>query len=226
MSKQDLSSWQPCAAPGTAAIAGAYCVLEPFDPDQHGAGLFSAVAGPDNDGLWAYIPMGPYTSSAELNAVLAHVRTHLGWQTMVIKDAATNSILGMASYMRQRPEHGSVEVGCIVFSPALKRTRMATEAIYLMARHAFDDLGYRRFEWKCNAANEASKSAAVRFGFTFEGIFRNDMVIKGANRDTAWYSIIGSEWTDVKAGFRAWLQADNFDESGGQRKKLVMPTKS
>lgn len=224
MSKQNLSNWKACAAPGLTDLAGTYCQLEPLDAEKHLQGLFAAIGGAENKDLWAYIPMGPYTKAYEFTAALAHVRDHLGWQTMVIKDAVTNDIMGMASYMRQRPDHGSVEVGCIVFSHALQRTRIATEAIYLMARHAFDDLGYRRFEWKCNVANAASKRAAVRFGFIFEGIFRNDMVMKGTSRDTAWYSIIDSEWPEVEAAFKVWLKADNFDEDAKQRTKLTMPT--
>ncbi len=223
MSVQDLSNWTPCGSAGDAELVGAYCHLQPFVPEQHDIDLFTAVSGPQNDDLWAYIPMGPYGSADELNATLAHVRADRDWRTMVIKEACTGTVLGMASYMRRRPEQGSVEVGCVVFSHALQRTRIATEALYLMAKHVFDDLGYRRFEWKCNAANTASKRAAKRFGFTFEGIFRNDMVMKGRNRDTAWYSMIDSEWPGIKAGFQAWLDGDNFDRAGNQHSKLVMP---
>ena len=139
---------------------------------------------------------------------------------MIIVDAGAGSALGMASYMRIRQEHGSAEVGCVVFGKALQRTRAATEAIYLMARHIFDDLGYRRFEWKCNEANAASKRAAVRFGFTFEGVFRNDMVMKGRNRDTAWYSMLDSEWSGVKTAFDSWLDPGNFTPEGVQRSRL------
>lgn len=223
MSELDLSDWKACAQPGRTKLGGAYCMLEPFDAEKHGPGLFSAIGGPVNDDLWIYIPMGPFADAEDLNAALAQTHTERGWDTMVIRDLATNDILGMASYMRQRPEQGSVEVGCIVFSHALQRTRIATEAIYLMASHVFDDLGYRRFEWKCNAANAASMRAAVRFGFTYEGKFRNDMVMKGTNRDTAWYSVIDSEWPRVKPAFRTWLQANNFDKNGKQRSKLAMP---
>ena len=223
MVEQDLSNWEPCAAAGDKVLVGASCLLQPFVPEHHSNGLFAAVAGPKNDDLWNYIPMGPYRSVNELNVMLAQVRNERDWRTMVIKDASTGVVLGMASYMRRRPEHGSVEVGCVVFSHALQRTRIATEALYLMASHIFDDLGYRRFEWKCNAANAASKRAAVRFGFTFEGIFRNDMVMKGRNRDTAWYSMIDSEWPGIKAGFQAWLDEGNFDSVGNQHSKLVMP---
>jgi RimJ/RimL family protein N-acetyltransferase len=126
----------------------------------------------------------------------------------------------MASYLRIEPEHRVIEIGHIWFAPILQRTRQATEAIYLMARHAFDDLGYRRLEWKCNALNAASRRAAERFGFTFEGIFRQHMIIKGQNRDTAWFSIIDGEWPRVRATFEEWLAQENFDLDGRQRRSL------
>ena len=224
MTEQDLSNWMLCGPVGETRLVGAYCRLEPYVAEQHGDDLFTAVGGPDNDDLWTYVPAGPYRHARELNATLDHTRTLRDWRTMVIVDALDGAVLGMASYMRRRPEHGCVEVGCVVFSRALQRTRIATETLYLMARHVFDDLGYRRFEWKCNAANAASMRAAVRFGFTFEGIFRNDMVVKGQNRDTAWYSMIDSEWPDIKAAFQTWLDAGNFDGAGRQRVKLATST--
>ena len=130
-------------------------------------------------------------------------------------------MLGMASYMRIRPEHGSAEVGFVCFSKAMQRTPAATEAMYLMARHLFDDLGYRRYEWKCDNANEKSRRAAERLGFAFEGVFRQDMVMKGRNRDTAWYSMLDTEWPAAKAAFEAWLAPENFDGEGRQRNKLA-----
>jgi RimJ/RimL family protein N-acetyltransferase len=135
-------------------------------------------------------------------------------------DLAAGSACGMASFMRIEPEHRVIEIGHIWFAPMLQRTRQATEAIYLLARHAFDDLGYRRLEWKCNALNTASRRAAERFGFTFEGIFRQHMIVKGANRDTAWFSIIDGEWPLRRAAFEAWLSPSNFDPSGRQRRSL------
>jgi len=128
--------------------------------------------------------------------------------------------LGQAAYLRIVPDHGSIEIGNIWFGPPLQRTTAATEAIYLLARHAFDDLGYRRLEWKCNALNAASRRAAERFGFTFEGIFRNHLVVKGRNRDTAWFAIADDDWPAIRAGFEAWLAADNFDSEGSQKRPL------
>lgn len=220
MTQQDLSNWKPCASPGAKTLGGSYCRLEPLDWERHGEPLFHALNSPESEDLWTYIPLGPFKTPDAMAATMNHVRDSMGWRTMVILDVASGAVLGMASYMRIRAEHGSAEVGCVVFSKALQRTRAATEVIYLMARHLFDDLGYRRFEWKCNEANKASKRAAVRFGFTFEGIFRNDMVMKGKNRDTAWYSMLDSEWPDIRAAFDHWLRAENFNSDGKQRSQL------
>jgi len=215
----DIKDWTPRDPLGEAKITGQYAVLEPYNEQSHGHDLFNAVAGADNIDIWDYMPLGPFTEQAEFTQAFAYTNAKLGWKTMVIRDAKSRDILGMASYMRLRPEHGSAEVGCIAFGPKLKRTRIATEAIYLMMQHAFD-LGYRRFEWKCNNGNDASKNAALRFGFTFEGVFRNDMIVKGQNRDTAWYSITDSEWSALNHMFDAWLRPENFDEKGDQRRKL------
>ncbi len=133
----------------------------------------------------------------------------------------TGKAAGWASYMRISAAHGVVEVGNILFSPALQRTRAATEAMYVMARHIFDDLGYRRYEWKCNAENAPSRSAALRLGFTFEGVFRQHMVVKGLNRDTAWFSMLDSEWPARRRAFEAWLEPENFDDAGRQRRSLA-----
>ncbi len=214
----DLSNWAGCKQPGTKPLTGQHGILVPYSEDTHLSGLFDAVCGDENDNLWEHIPLGPFGTSAEFAAALGYTEKHLGWKTMVIENGG--AILGMASYMRIRPEHGSAEVGCVVFGPTLKRTRTATEAIFLMAQHVFDGLGYRRFEWKCNNANEASKRAAVRFGFRFEGVFRNDMVLKGRSRDTAWYAMTDADWTRISPQFRAWLAPDNFDDDGSQRSQL------
>jgi RimJ/RimL family protein N-acetyltransferase len=141
----------------------------------------------------------------------------------VILDAASGLALGHCSYLRMEPKHRVIEVGALMFSPALQRTRGATEAMYLMARHAFEDLGNRRYEWKCNALNAPSRAAALRLGFTFEGIFRQHMIIKGANRDTAWYSMLDKEWPERKAAFERWLHPSNFDAAGRQKTRLSCP---
>ncbi len=220
MTDQGLSTWKPCELPGAIVLQGDYCRLEPLDWDKHGEDLFQVLNGAENNDLWTYIPLGPFDALEEMVATFNYVREAMNWRTMIILDDQENTVLGMASFMRLRPEHGSAEVGCVVFSKALQRTRVATEAIYLMARHLFADLGYRRFEWKCNDANMASKQAAIRFGFSFEGVFRNDMVMKGKSRDTAWYSMIDTEWPAINAGFQQWLDAGNFDTSGQQLSRL------
>lgn len=214
----DLSNWTGCAAPGTEPLTGQYGTLVPYSEEQHLSGLFDAICGNHNTELWQHIPLGPFDTSAELAAALGYTQKHLGWRTMVIE--SEGAILGMASFMRIRPEHGSAEVGCVVFGPALQRTRPATEAIFLMAQHVFDGLGYRRFEWKCNNANGASKRAALRFGFRFEGVFRNDMVVKGHSRDTVWFAMTDEDWPHINPQFKAWLAPNNFDDAGGQCSQL------
>ncbi|MHA7873398.1 MAG: GNAT family N-acetyltransferase, partial [Hyphococcus sp.] len=217
----DLTNWVIRETPTLARAEGRFVRLDAARFPEDAAALFAAVGGPDNDDLWRYIPFGPPESADALAATMAFMHDKLGWRTQILRDAATGETLGMASYMRNRPEHGSTEVGCIVFSTKLQRTPAATEAMYLMARHVFDELGYRRYEWKCDNANEASKRAAGRFGFVFEGVFRQDMVVNGRNRDTAWYSITDAEWPAVKAAFETWLAPENFDGDGRQRRGLA-----
>lgn len=217
---QSLTNWKPCQEPGAVVLKGRYCRLEPYHPEQHLAGLFSAICGPENDALWDYIPMGPFERKSALAEALAVTNAQHGWRTMVIR--RDEEIVGMASFMRIREVHGSAEVGCVIFGPKLQRTREASEAIFLFGKHLFDDLGYRRFEWKCNNANDASKRAAIRFGFQFEGVFRNDMVVKGKNRDTAWYAMTDDDWQAVKSAFESWLMPKNFDENGRQVSPLTV----
>ena len=194
--------------------------LEPLDWSRHGQGLFAAVAGENNADIWDYMPFGPFPESELFQKMLNRAHAEQGWETLVIVDAPSSQVLGMASYMRIREDQGSAEIGCVAFGDKLKRTPQATEALMLMAAHVFDDLGYRRYEWKCNNANQASRRAAERFGFAFEGVFRNDMVTKGQNRDTAWYSIIDSEWMGIRSALAAWLVPANFDQRGRQIRTL------
>ena len=217
---QDLSNWQWRPAPALQSVAGNYVRLEPAIFPDAAEELFPVLGGAGNDDLWTYIPVGPFESAEQFGGVMQLVSAQGGWKTQLFRDVKSGAALGMASYMRIRPEAGSAEVGCVVFSKKLQRTPAASEAMYLMARYLFEDLGYRRYEWKCNNANEASKRAAIRLGFTFEGVFRQDMVLKGGNRDTAWYSIIDGEWPKVQAAFEAWLSPDNFDSDGQQRRSL------
>ncbi len=217
----NLSDWSPCGVPDLPPMDGTFVRVTPLSIPDEGFELFAAVGGPENDDLWHYIPFGPFESAESLMAVLAHMRETQGWKTHVFRCAKTDALLGMSSYMRIRPEAGSAEVGCVVFSKALKRTPAASEAMFFMARHLFDDLGYRRYEWKCDNDNLASRSAASRFGFTWEGVFRQDMVVKGRNRDTAWFSMLDTEWPRIRSAYARWLSPENFDPDGQQRRALA-----
>jgi len=167
------------------------------------------------------MPLGPFLTPEAFRHGFEHQRAISGWETLVIVSIATGETLGSASFMRIREAHGSCEVGCVAFGKPLQRTAEATEAMYLMAAHAFDELGYRRYEWKCNDANLASRRAAIRLGFQFEGVFRNDMVVKGENRDTAWYAMTDDDWPKTGAALQAWLDPGNFDPVGQQRESLA-----
>lgn len=216
----DLEQWTARPRPQLTSLRGRFIHIDRAQFSKDADALYAALGGPGNDDLWRYVPIGPYEDAAMLGASFALIADQHDWMTYVLRDAESGGVLGMASFMRIRPDDGSAEIGCIIFSKALQKTPAATEAMYLMARHIFDDLGYRRYEWKCNNANEGSKRAAERLGFSFEGVFRQDMVMKGENRDTAWYSIIDSEWPKLRAAFEAWLAPDNFDDGGQQIKSL------
>ncbi len=197
-------------------LAGEGVVLRPIDPDADATALFEASRDP---AIWTYLPYGPYASADELRAALAEKAGSDDpiFFTVVVDDVP----LGSLSYLRITPQHGVIEIGHIWFGTPLQRTPAATEAIYLLARHVFDDLGWRRLEWKCDAQNAKSRRAAERFGFTFEGVFRKHMIVKGRDRDTAWFSIIDDEWPAIRAAFEAWLAPENFDAAGAQRKSLA-----
>jgi RimJ/RimL family protein N-acetyltransferase len=211
--------WEPARLPGRRVLEGETIRLEPIDLERHAHGLYAAQHGAR--ALWKYLPDGPFRSEDEFRAWLARCDASDDPLYFAIVDRESGRPLGMASYLRMTPAHGVIEVGYIWYSPALQRTRAATETMYVMARHVFDDLGYRRYEWKCNALNEPSRRAALRLGFTFEGVFRQHMVVKDRNRDTAWYSMLDSEWPRVKAAFEAWLRPDNFDAAGIQLRGLA-----
>lgn len=215
-----LKNWTPCNRPSPDVLTGRYVRLESLDWTRHGEALFDAVCGPGNEAIWTYMPDGPFATLDDFKRGFGGLAWELGWAPLVICRAETDAVLGMASYMRIREAHGSAEVGCVAFGPKLKRTREATEAMFLMGQYLFETLGYRRYEWKCHNENAASKRAAERFGFAFEGIFRNDMVVKGANRDTAWYAMTDEDWPGIKAGYETWLAPENFDETGEQKAAL------
>jgi RimJ/RimL family protein N-acetyltransferase len=211
--------WKPARLPGREALEGMSVRLEPLDPKRHAAQLFSTAEGADS--LWDYLAYGPFESRAAFDTWLAEQAASADPRFYAVIDLSAGEARGMAAYMRMAPEHGVIEIGHIWFGPALQRTRQATEAIYLMARHAFDDLGNRRLEWKCDALNQPSRRAAERFGFVYEGIFRQHMVVKDRNRDTAWFSVTDGEWPRRRAAFEAWLSPENFDLAGRQRRSLA-----
>jgi RimJ/RimL family protein N-acetyltransferase len=212
--------WTPVERPGRDPMQGSHVLLRPIAADDAEA-LYAVSHPPKGEpSVWTYLPDGPYQSPGHLRQMLAWAETSedpLYFALVRLRDAHP---LGWASYLRITPEHGVLEIGHIWFASALQRTTAATEAIYLLARHALDDLGYRRLEWKCNALNAASRRAAERFGFTFEGVFRNHQIVKGRNRDTAWYAIVESDWPAIRAGYDAWLAPENFDDDGTQRRPL------
>lgn len=200
---------------------GAHVRLEPLDPPRHGPALFDAAHGPGADPrLWDFLSYGPFTDAAEYVAWAEAEAAGDDPLSYAIVDAR-GVPSGIASYLRITPEHGVIEIGHIWFGAALQRTRAATEAIFLLAGHAFDELGYRRLEWKTDSQNERSRRAAERFGFTFEGVFRQHQVVKGRSRDTAWYALLDHEWPAARAAFEAWLSPENFDSGGRQRRSLA-----
>jgi RimJ/RimL family protein N-acetyltransferase len=214
-----LPNWTPPPAPSRQAMVGRYCRLEPLNADLHSQGLYEANALAPDDRSWTYLYYGPFATLAGYQAWMADVcaRNDPLFFASVIQ--TTGKPVGVASYLRIAPTLGSIEVGHLHYSPLLQRTPAATEAMYLMMKHAFD-MGYRRYEWKCDALNGASRAAALRLGFSFEGIFRQAAVYKGRSRDTAWYAMIDGEWPTIKAALEAWLDPANFDTKGRQRHPL------
>ncbi len=219
MPPENLVSWKPAPLPRPLRFEGRTVSLEPLSAASHTADLWQAVQG--HDEVWAYLADGPYAGEADLKRALMEKQAGAAALFFAILPRTSGRAEGYASYMRMDPAHGVIEVGNILLAPSLQRTIAATEATYLMARHIFEDLGYRRYEWKCNANNAPSRRAALRYGFKFEGIFRQHMIVKGQNRDTAWFSMLDSEWPARKAAFEAWLDPANFDATGKQRKSLV-----
>jgi len=214
-----LPDWTPRPHPPRTIMAGRLCCLEPLTLQRHGSDLYDTIAASPDNGRWTYLPYGPFAaadtyrewiaSSARSDDPLFHA--------IVRPDGRA---VGVAAYMRIDPANGVIEVGHLNFSSALQRTAAATEAMYLMMRRAFDELGYRRYEWKCDSLNDPSRRAAVRLGFTYEGLFRHALVSRRRSRDTAWFSITDAEWPDRRAAFEAWLSPENFDAAGAQRRPL------
>lgn len=216
---RDLKNYK-VKAPGPVTLAGRYVTLEPYERDKHLEELWEGLGGMGVNDLTRYFPNDDFAGIEEFATWLENARTQSNFVTLVFRDNASGRIVGMASYMRPDPKNGVVEVGSVAHGPTVQRSPLTTEVHYLMARHVFEELGYRRYEWKCHNENEPSRRSAIRYGFSFEGVFRQHVISKGTNRDTAWFSMIDGEWPLLKQAFEAWLSPDNFDRDGGQRRRL------
>lgn len=213
-----VANWQGSRAPDGRSLTGRYCQLVPLDINKHGDELYSCFCEPFNFSDWTYLPYPeePFKSKDEFIGYLARISQSTDPFQYAIIDARSGKAVGSVALMRIDTRNGVAEIGYVTFSSKLKRTRMATEAIYLLMKYAFEDSGCRRVEWKCNSLNEASRKSALRFGFSFEGVFRQAAVVKGHNRDTAWFSMLDHEFIDIRHHFENWLSAENFDASGEQ----------
>ena len=212
-----VDSWTPPPVPGDAVLTGRYVRLEPLSAERHAALLFRCYDGQDR--VWDYLPYGPFSSASQYHRWVRDQVLQTDPFFYAIFNRETDQWEGVASFLRIAPAAGSIEVGHINFSPALQRTRAATEAMYLMMAWAFD-AGYRRYEWKCDALNLPSRRAAQRLGLSYEGIFRQAAVVKGRNRDTAWFAAIDKEWPALREAFETWLRPENFDGDGNQIESL------
>ena len=217
---EDMSCWTPRQKPERVVLDGLYARLEPLDTERHGKELFSVSQVPDADDKFRWLAENPVDDEAAFLAWVKKSEASEDPLYFAVVDKASGKVAGRQTYMRIDTQNGVIEIGNIYRGPLIARKRAATEALYLFMRHAFADLGYRRFEWKCNNDNEPSKRAALRFGFTFEGVFRQHLIVKGLNRDTAWFSIIDKEWPALEKAYEAWLAPENFDADGQQRRKL------
>ena len=216
----DVPGWTERPFPSPTPMAGRYCRLEKLDAARHAAQLFEALSEAPDGRDWTYMFAGPFADLGSYRSYLQRDQEKRDPQHYAIFDERGRAA-GTAALLRVEPAHGVIEVGHITYAPKLQRSRAGTEAMYLLMRRAFDELGYRRYEWKCDALNAPSRRAAERYGFRYEGIFRQAIVYKGRSRDTAWYSIIDSEWPLIRAAFEAWLSPDNFDAGGTQRHSLA-----
>jgi RimJ/RimL family protein N-acetyltransferase len=218
-----VPEWSSRALPPHTAMEGRFCRIEPLDPDRHGDALYAANSEDREGRMWTYLPWGPYAGFEDYFAALQAGLARDDFITYAVLTG--EKAVGVASYLNINRAAGSIEVGGIAYASALQRTPAGTEAMFLMMRRVFDELGYRRYEWKCNALNAPSRSAAQRYGFRFEGVFRQADVVKGRNRDTAWFSITDGEWPPIKTAFERWLDPANFGPDGRQRQSLSALTR-
>jgi len=206
-----VPDWTSAPLPTAAVLAGRYCTLERLNPDRHAAELYAAFASADDDRAWTYTAIGPFSSFESYRQWSADAANSHDPRHYAIVDTATGQALGTLALMRHDPANGVIEVGSIVLSPTLQRTAASTEAQFILMRYVFSELGYRRYEWKCDSLNEPSRKAAERLGFIYEGTFRQAVVYKGRNRDTAWFALTDREWPAVRTAFEKWLDPANFD---------------
>lgn len=216
---ESITDWQPAKMPGSQMLNGQYCSLEPLNKEKHAQKLFSVLHQNPGDS-WTYLPYGPFQHLHEFESWIDKYLLEKDSFFYAILDQKTNEPIGICAYLRINQEHGVIEIGHLHFSSLLQKTPAATDAMYMMMKQAFDDLGYRRYEWKCHSMNKPSWRAAERLGFKFEGIFRQHLIVKKHNRDTAWFSILDHEWPLLKNKFERWLDRTNFDEASRQLIKL------
>lgn len=210
----------PALRPRLTILDGQAVRIVPLDPARHGDALYEGTHGEEKERLWCYLWESPFPDRTSFDVHLKQKSKAEDRLLFAILEKPSDIAVGYVAYMGIQPRHRVIEVGSILYTPRLQRSIGATEAMYLMARHAFDDLGYRRYEWKTSARNTPSRNAALRLGFTFEGIFRQHMIIKGHNRDTAWFSMLDSEWPSRKEALESWLEPSNFDSNGRQKRSL------
>ncbi len=216
-----VTGWSPRPRPPRTAMEARFCTVEPLDPERHAAHLFAAYAEDHEGRMWTYLPRGPYASLDEYRSFAEAACRGDDPLVHTILDNTTGEAVGTASYMRIEPAIGVIEIGSITYSPRLQRRPAATEAMYLMMRRVFDELGYRRYEWKCDSLNQPSREAAARLGFRYEGLFRQATITRGRNRDTMWFSVTDGEWPALRAAFEGWLDPANFAADGTQRRRLA-----
>lgn len=216
-----VPDWTPRPVPPRTPMIGHFARVEPLDPDRHAAELFEANAEDQEGRNWTYYNYGPFAALADYRKWVEDSCADKSRMWHAIVDHASGKAIGVAAYANIQPALGTIEVGGLNFSPRLQRKPAATDAMYLMMRRAFDELGYRRYEWKCDSCNLPSCAAAARLGFAYEGLFRQAMITRGNNRDTAWFSIIDKDWPVLRTGFEAWLDPSNFDGDGRQRRSLT-----
>ena len=220
----EVSGWTPRPLPERVTLKGRFCTIEPLSTEKHGADLIETLLQRSENSIWTYMAAGPFETTEDFMEFLRVQESSADPLHFTIIDHELGKAVGTFSLMRMTPEHGTIEVGWVIYSQLLKRPATATEAQYLLMKYALEDLGYRRYEWKCDALNEPSRRAARRLGFRFEGIFRNALIYKNRSRDTAWFALTDEDWPHQKQAFEKWLRPENFDQRGQQKEALERPS--